>query len=365
MKTQPLDFSQGYPHWYAVVRDVLDAVRPDSYWEQRLHSVTSGTQGLHLAVMVEPYLNYLLDGYKTVESRFATRPIPPFGRVNSGDLLLVKQAGGPVVGVCDVGIVWNYNLDPTSWDKLRRDFADSLRLQASFWEEKRQARYATLLTIVASRRIDPIGYRKKDRRGWVVLKPSGQSILGVVNVPESFLVLFSGRIGSGKSSVSTGVAAALGWPRVSFGDYVREEASRRGLDSSRATLQAVGQSLIDAGWDKFCGGVLAQGDWQPGTSLVVDGIRHTAAVETIRSLTAPSRVVLVHLEAGNEVRLERIRRRGDQDEGSLERVESHPTEIESIVQLPGLADLLVSSDGNVGSTVDGIIGWLRQAALWL
>jgi len=103
------------------------------------------------------------------------------------------------------------------------------------------------------------------------------------------ILAFSGGIGSGKSTLSSGVAEALEWPRVSFGRYVRAVALDRGLDAeSREVLQEVGESLITAGWVPFCRAVLTQADWRPERSLVVDGIRHVEALQTLRALAAPS-----------------------------------------------------------------------------
>ena len=41
------------------------------------------------------------------------------------------------------------------------------------------------------------------------------------------VLAFAGGIASGKSTLSSGVSRALGWPRVSFGDYVRRVARER------------------------------------------------------------------------------------------------------------------------------------------
>src|SRR5574341_206680 len=100
-------------------------------------------------------------------------------------------------------------------------------------------------------------------------------------------------------------------PRVSFGDHVRAEARRLGLDdSAREVLQAVGEALIGAGWERFCRSVLAQADWTPGRPLVIDGVRHVQAVETLRPLVAPAALRLVYLEVPESVRERRLRNRG-------------------------------------------------------
>ena len=56
----------------------LDAVRlaisADPFWAERLSGLTGVAaveSSVHLAVCVEPFLGYILDGSKTVESRFS------------------------------------------------------------------------------------------------------------------------------------------------------------------------------------------------------------------------------------------------------------------------------------------------------
>src|SRR5687768_17686293 len=92
---------------------------------------------IHLAVFTEPYLQYLLDGTKTVESRFSVKGCAPYGRVSPGDLLLVKAAGGPIVAACKIGSVWSYRLNPSTWDAIRRRFAKALcASEPEFWEDR-------------------------------------------------------------------------------------------------------------------------------------------------------------------------------------------------------------------------------------
>lgn len=129
---------------------------------------------LHLAVFVEPYLRFLLEGQKTVESRFSIRAMPPYRRVDQGDIVLLKESGGPIVGAFTVAAVWFYELDPASWRDLRRDFAEALCAQAGFWEQRAAAAFATLIRVANVRHMPPIVVPKRDRRAWVVLADRAQ-----------------------------------------------------------------------------------------------------------------------------------------------------------------------------------------------
>jgi hypothetical protein len=128
---------------------------------------------LHLAVMRQPYLQLLLDGQKTIESRFSVNRISPFEDVSAGDVLALKQCSGPVVGLGVVEHTAFYELDSPTWRLLRARFARPLCAEDDeFWATRERARYATLMTVVHAHWIDPIRVEKRDRRGWVRLDRS-------------------------------------------------------------------------------------------------------------------------------------------------------------------------------------------------
>lgn len=127
--------------------------------------------GIHLAIFREPYLGYILEGKKTVESRFSSNRCAPYKKVQRGDIILLKQTSGPIVAACKVDYVWNYQIDESSMANIRSEFTQMLCAQdPSFWEVRRHARFATLMLVNNVVSIDPIECNKRDRRGWVVLQ---------------------------------------------------------------------------------------------------------------------------------------------------------------------------------------------------
>ena len=166
----------------------------------------------------------------------------------------------------------------------------------------------------------------------------------------------SGRIGSGKTSLAVVLAERLNCPRASFGDYVRTVATDRGLDASRRdVLQEVGDDLIGAGWDTFCAAVLNSAGYSGG-SLVVDGIRHADAAQTMRKLLTPAPWKLVAVESEDATRRSRLAARGVDDAGTAQ-ADSHPNEGE-VASLMASADLVVSSDSTVAEAADLVMEWL-------
>jgi len=126
---------------------------------------------VHLAVFNQPYLDFVLEGRKTVESRFSAIRCAPYQRVRTGDVLLLKPAGGPIVGLCLVQHVWFYALDRSSWQDVRRTFAKELCAQdPDFWQAREHAQFATLMRVSKPTTIQAVECEKRDRRGWVVLR---------------------------------------------------------------------------------------------------------------------------------------------------------------------------------------------------
>lgn len=175
------------------------------------------------------------------------------------------------------------------------------------------------------------------------------------------VVCFAGQIGSGKSSVTRTLAEALGWQRAGFGDYLRTELERRGGDvTSRDALQDLGQSLVDKNAEGFSRVVLALADFQPGTDLLVDGIRHIEIYRSIQRLVAPSQAKLVYLAADNATRLKRVTERAG-DRTNLEQAEKHPAESELKWSLPSVADSVIDATAPLElvlkDTLDAFARW--------
>ena len=137
---------------------------------------------VHLAVFVEPFLPFLLDGTKTVESRFSVNRCAPYKAVRPADVIPVKRKGGPIVAVAEVANVWFYELDKQTLRFIRSRFGLALGVvDSSFWKSKSNACYATLMQLAQVELITPLTCPKRDRRGWVVIRePNRQYSLEAV-----------------------------------------------------------------------------------------------------------------------------------------------------------------------------------------
>jgi hypothetical protein len=136
---------------------------------QSLQAISTGQ--FHLAVIVEPYLSMLMNGQKTIESRFCRRKWVPYGMVQTGDTLILKRSSGPVVGLCKVAEVFYFDLSDISLNAVREQFGKAIAAPQAFWNYQREAQFVSLFRVSQVTALPEIYCRKGDRRAWVVMQP--------------------------------------------------------------------------------------------------------------------------------------------------------------------------------------------------
>lgn len=125
----------------------------------------------HLAIFIGDAIEKILKGEKTVEGRFTLDKIPPYEKIQKGDEILLKRAGGNIIGKVIVDNVLFYEkLDGEAIGKLRKEYNDEMCVDDDFWKAKARARCATLIFLKKPQRfLAPLRSQKRDRRPWVVL----------------------------------------------------------------------------------------------------------------------------------------------------------------------------------------------------
>ena len=173
-------------HKLELTEELVDLLKRSTdghqFWGQYLEKLAASEPSpfsVHLAILLEPYLQYILDGTKTVESRFSKNRIAPYEMVAPGDVVLLKKVNAKSISaVCVIRNVWFYRLDPDSWGQIRDGFAKALCAEdPSFWEQRQAAQFATLMRVGEVYRLPPLVVPKRDRRGWVILRDSRQATL--------------------------------------------------------------------------------------------------------------------------------------------------------------------------------------------
>jgi dephospho-CoA kinase len=173
------------------------------------------------------------------------------------------------------------------------------------------------------------------------------------------VIAFSGKLGSGKTTISNATATALGWPRVAFGDYVRKVVREKALAETRENLQKVGTEILEADPRGFCDAVLSSGTWTREQSLIIDGLRHVRTIDIIKELISPAKLKIVSISATDATRLKRLEQRTQADASSIISIEAHSSEQEVALILGNLADLVIDGEKRVDVLVAEVTEWIK------
>ena len=145
------------------IYNLLLAVK-DDIWLNRINKCSR----FHVAIFKKPYLELILNGTKTMESRFSKIKCDPYLRVGLGDIILMKKSGGDIIGLFTVEKALCYELNPELLRRIKIDYGDSLCIDADFIKAKENSKYVTLIAIDEILKINPIKFEKADRRAWIV-----------------------------------------------------------------------------------------------------------------------------------------------------------------------------------------------------
>lgn len=131
----------------------------------------------HLAILSPGWIELILDGSKTIKSRFTKVRCAPFRKVHEGDSVYLKESGGLVKGMFTVAEVETYEhlTDAQICDLFYKEYREQIfsSLSASMRRPPDKwltAKHATLIHISDPVAFDkPFPFPKRDPRVWVVL----------------------------------------------------------------------------------------------------------------------------------------------------------------------------------------------------
>lgn len=127
----------------------------------------------HLAIVHRIYLERIMAGLKTIESRFSKVRCPPYGVIAAGDQILFKVPGRAISARAHVASVLFFeDLNEQAINQITEQYGQSLQLEPDFLRDRRDARYCTLIFLEDVASIGPLRVEKRDKRGWVVLPSS-------------------------------------------------------------------------------------------------------------------------------------------------------------------------------------------------
>lgn len=126
----------------------------------------------HLAIFKGSSGDKILEGVKTIESRFSRTKSVPFGVVASGDLIYIKPSGKDIIGEFRAKkVIFFDGISPEDLENIKKEYGKALAVEEDYWIGKTNCKYGTLIFIGDSARFitSPVKIPKKDLRGWVVL----------------------------------------------------------------------------------------------------------------------------------------------------------------------------------------------------
>lgn len=124
---------------------------------------------IHLGIFSEPYLTYMLDGKKTIESRFSKNRIVPYNKITKDDIVIIKKSSGNIVGYFTIKEVLFFYLNDTSIGEIKEKYNKQLCVDEEFWITKKNSNYATLIIIDKLYKLKPFHINKKGMQTWIIL----------------------------------------------------------------------------------------------------------------------------------------------------------------------------------------------------
>lgn len=159
----------------------------------------------------------------------------------------------------------------------------------------------------------------------------------------SIKICVAGKIACGKSTVAKEIAAYTGFPRISFGDILRNYSQEHNIPQTRETLQDLGQKILDQyGYDGFLKWAMDNSpniDWNG--PLIIDGLRHIVVYEYIVELFPET--ILIYCNCDKQTQINRILSRDKITEDEAIKIVSHSTE-RYIQELESCAHIVCQSD---------------------
>lgn len=125
---------------------------------------------IHLTIFSGPYFDYIMEGKKTIESRFSKNKGLPYQRVKENDIIIVKQSSGPVIGYFYAGDCLFFDFKKDSIEEVFANYRSPLCIDDEFIENKQDSNYATLIKVKSYNRVKPFKINKKGMSTWLILK---------------------------------------------------------------------------------------------------------------------------------------------------------------------------------------------------
>ena len=123
----------------------------------------------HIVILKKKYLDLILEGKKTIESRWSMNKRVPYNKIKIGDTLYLKETGKDVTFKVNVKDVKFYELNEDVVDEILDKYGDDICINKEN-KESYNKKYCTLIWIDNIKEIEPFKVKKSYGSGWIVLE---------------------------------------------------------------------------------------------------------------------------------------------------------------------------------------------------
>lgn len=125
----------------------------------------------HIAILRQPFFDMVLNGEKTIESRWSMNKIAPFNKVKVGDEILLKLTGNPVTAKAKVKAVKYYELTPSLVEEIGIKYGKQIGTDKfADWQSTLNKKFCTLIWLDEVVRVKSITVPRSNGAGWIILK---------------------------------------------------------------------------------------------------------------------------------------------------------------------------------------------------
>lgn len=124
----------------------------------------------HLAIMDKNTIEKILNGTKTIETRFSKNRITPYNKVKKDELVYLKESGGDILAVFKIGkVLFFKDLTGDKILEIKNKYNKFINAPDSYFAYKKDCEYGTLIFITNPKPITPITIFKKNRLAFLTV----------------------------------------------------------------------------------------------------------------------------------------------------------------------------------------------------
>ena len=125
----------------------------------------------HLAILKKKYLDLILSGDKTLECRLTKIACTPYENAGSGQTILLKFSGGPLIAQARIDKVRFFkDLTPERIRAIHRKYNHLIQAEDDFYRQRSNSRFGTLIWLKDVREIEPIRIIRKGMQAWLTFE---------------------------------------------------------------------------------------------------------------------------------------------------------------------------------------------------